>query len=562
MPTVAELERLDALVRRLTPVASMQRGELIRAEDWNVVVGALIEVARAVLAEAREGIVPDHEHVDQVSIGWMDPRLRALIERGPLSEPTAVSRFDGLERRLVQAVERMGRLEESTREARSIASELANKDEKRATDLNSIRRSVEAIPDAREDVLTLRETLRGIQTDVLRAIEVGEGLEVNGQPFDAAQYDERLRGVEELRDRLTTPEGTLLDAGALEVRLAELINTFVTQDQLDDVLSNRQFELPDDQFATLEDTLTNRLGERFTDDLNRTATELRAEMTQQFGEVDGMVGRAIGDALPGINENVLGTVRSEIAEQVGASREVILATLDEQIGAVESRMLGKLDAQLGGLEERLTADLVARMDSRIAAEVNPLRADIKGLDARTRQNSDAIAELNTRQTAIDTRIEVVARDAAKARQTLQTNVLGEMDRRMQQQAEVYDRRFVEIEDRLQGRIDVAVDDASNSLAARLEQMTAATARREIQIAINQLRGEIREIAREEGSVAMEGIRRAVQTQLDQSFARIPAVVSAEVRTQTANLPELVRKEINLRSGTIPGSGTIIRGGGG
>ena len=35
MPTVAELERLQALVSRLTPLADVRRGELIRADDWN-----------------------------------------------------------------------------------------------------------------------------------------------------------------------------------------------------------------------------------------------------------------------------------------------------------------------------------------------------------------------------------------------------------------------------------------------------------------------------------------------------------------------------------------------
>ena len=82
MPTVADLERLDALVKRLVPLADVQRGELIQAQQWNLVVGALIEVARAVLAEEREGHVAAHGHPDQVTPGWLDPRLRTLVERG------------------------------------------------------------------------------------------------------------------------------------------------------------------------------------------------------------------------------------------------------------------------------------------------------------------------------------------------------------------------------------------------------------------------------------------------------------------------------------------------
>jgi hypothetical protein len=99
MPTVAELERLAALAKALTPLTSVRAGTLIRAEDWNTVVGALIELARAVLSSSKEGAVAAHEHPDQVSIGWLDAQLRFLIERGPLADPAATSRVDELGRK-------------------------------------------------------------------------------------------------------------------------------------------------------------------------------------------------------------------------------------------------------------------------------------------------------------------------------------------------------------------------------------------------------------------------------------------------------------------------------
>ena len=260
MPTAAELDRLEGLITRLTPIATVQRGELIRADDWNAVVGALIEVARAVLVDERAAAVPTHEHIDNVTVGWLDPRLRALVEKGPLAEPTSVARFDAIDRQLTQTVGRMTQLDDTIREARNIASGVADRDQKREADLSSIRRSVEAIPDAREDVLTLRETIRGVQADVRRAIQIGEGLQVGGQPFNAAQYDERLRGVEQLRQRLTAPDGTVFDAPALERRLSALTNTFITQQRLDDALANRPIEIPPDRLEFLKTTL--RTGSR------------------------------------------------------------------------------------------------------------------------------------------------------------------------------------------------------------------------------------------------------------------------------------------------------------
>src|SRR3954454_8136063 len=97
MPTVEELDRLTALLTQLTPLAAQQPGELVRAADWNKVVGTLVEVVRS-LVDDRDRPVPPHEHADQVAVGWLHPRLRQLVEQGPLGDPAAVTRVDALER--------------------------------------------------------------------------------------------------------------------------------------------------------------------------------------------------------------------------------------------------------------------------------------------------------------------------------------------------------------------------------------------------------------------------------------------------------------------------------
>ena len=56
MPTVADLERLNALTTRLNPLGDAAQGEIIRAEDWNTLVEALMQVARVVLAEDRQAV--------------------------------------------------------------------------------------------------------------------------------------------------------------------------------------------------------------------------------------------------------------------------------------------------------------------------------------------------------------------------------------------------------------------------------------------------------------------------------------------------------------------------
>lgn len=561
MPTVGELERLEALVTRLRPIGEVQRGELIRAEDWNTVVRALIEGLRAVLSDATQaGAVSAHEHVDQVSIGWLDPRVRTLLEKGPLGEPTATTKLDGFERRIALSTERLTQLDESIRETRNITSDIAVREEKRDTDLLDLRRSVDAIPDAREDVLTLRETLRGVQTDVRRAIEIGDGLRVNGQPFNATAFDQRLGGVEALRERLTSPDGTIFDANALERRLTALTNTFVTRPQLDDVLT-RPVNLSADQMLILEENLTNRVGQRFTDDLNRSSTDLRAEMAQRFATVDGLVGQRITDATPGVTTSVLGTVRTEIDNRAAANRTELLNVLEQRLATSAAGVLSTLDQRLSGFETRVTANLTELMTTRIGDALTPLRADITRLDAGTRQNSDAITRIDRTQADQGARIETIARNDEQARRGLQTSLIEEMDRRQQLQNTSLDQRFTQLESRIQDRLNTAITDATRSLVPQLEQMAAAAARREAQIVVNQVRGEIRDIAREEVTVVVEGVRTSFRDEVNRSDQRIAGLITSEVRRQTSNLPDLVRNEINVTRPSGPG-GPLIRGGGG
>ena len=74
MASTAQLERVRVLVERLAPLSNAQRGELIRADDWNALVSALVDVARALLDPTAAG-VPTHEHIDQVTLAWLHPCL-------------------------------------------------------------------------------------------------------------------------------------------------------------------------------------------------------------------------------------------------------------------------------------------------------------------------------------------------------------------------------------------------------------------------------------------------------------------------------------------------------
>src|SRR5437867_6395932 len=243
MPTSADLDRLEALVTRLTPLTETAPGELIRAEDWNLVVGALIEVARAAIAEGGpDGEVPPHEHPDQVAPGWLTPGLRDLLERGPLADPAAAGKVGDLERRLGRLTDAADGIRGDITSMRASVSEVATRDLKREASVTQIRRVVEGIGDARDDVATLRGTLSSLQDSVKVAVDVSSRLTIDGQPVDMEAVGTRLKAVEQVRDRLKLPDGNLLDATAFEKRLGDLQGTLVTEQELDEALKNRPGE--------------------------------------------------------------------------------------------------------------------------------------------------------------------------------------------------------------------------------------------------------------------------------------------------------------------------------
>jgi hypothetical protein len=498
MPTAAELERLEGIVRRLTPLSDVQRGELIRAGDWNTLVDALLEVARAVLASGDVNQAVRHEHVDEVNVGWLDPRLRALIEKGPLGEPSAQGKLDGIVRDLVRERDRIATLSASVGETRTLASELALREEVRESALTDVRRSVDAIPDARADVLEVRDTLRNLQTEIGRAIEIGEGLVIDGEPFDASRFAERVTNLEGLQERLTAPDGTMLDASALERRLAELTNTFVTRDEVGDIAGGA-VTLPDDLRVLLEERLAADLGTRFAGDLDRTAAGLRAEITRQFSEVEGLVGRGIADATPGITESTLGAVRGEIAASEDSIRTSILGTLDERIDESTASVLGTLDERTSALEQELTGDLRERMSVQIREAVAPLETSVAQLRGDLATTSTSVTRVEQQQVANSARIEAVERDSRLSQRNLEASLLAAIDQRIAGQTAIFDQRLAQLETGMRDRVSVAVADASAALRTELAQLAASNARREAQLAVSQLRGELVDLTRSEVS---------------------------------------------------------------
>lgn len=543
MPTVAELERLKALVDRLAPVSGVVQGELIRAGDWNALVGAVIEIARAVLAQEIETTPAAHEHPDQVTAGWLEPRLRALIERGPLSDPAAMIRLSALEQRIDRLGSRIEDVNGNLGDVRDRVTEVTTRDLVRQADVTSVRRVVEGLSDSRESVVELRETLRTLQADVSTAVTVGRGLMVDGQPVDMQALVGRLSSVEELRDRLKQPDGSLLDASALEHRLTELTNTLVTQETLDAALATISRDLSPDQLESITGTLRNELSSQVNDSVETLAGQIRAETDARFQEIDATVAQAVSNAMPNIMNSVLNTVRPEIATAVSKGLEQSQALfekrLSETTGALGDDLSQKIaDVQLniensvrGEFERQLPGHIavITEQVTKLARLVEPMSARLDTVEERVAKTADRVEEVN--------------QDLLKRISVIQPGLVSTLDERFAVLRAEMDTRATQADARTRTQIDAAIADSQRALLDKVSQVAITAATNQVNLMKDQLRTEMITISRDQIAGMQDQLRAGVDAQINASLARLPDLVRTEISAAQPALRDSIVSEV-------------------
>ncbi|OMB83814.1 hypothetical protein [Mycolicibacterium conceptionense] len=391
MATVADIERLKALTDRLLPLSSRARGEVIAAADWNTVVGALLELARAVVAAGVPTAVPAHDHPDQVTLGWLDPRLRALIEGGPLSDPGATARVTSIERQAALVSGRLDDVSREVRELRTVTGRQETNDLDRASALTVLSRTVSGMKDPRNEIAALRSSLDAISTNVSAVSAFATGL---GDLTPAALLD-GLSQIDQLRQRLTTPTGTLLDAAEFERRLTELQTTLVTEQELTDAIKSRPARLTAAVKAELLDE-TRVTAQRQAEDSARTLTEaMQTQLSTRIDEVILSAVQAARDAAADFRVDLQTRITTDLTELIKQGQTASDDRLTERFDAAASALRATVD-------QRIT-ELQGSLDDRVSAAITEARPEL--LAAFTATVDDRISgltrQLSTFQTGLD-----------------------------------------------------------------------------------------------------------------------------------------------------------------
>lgn len=155
-----ELDRIQGIVAALQGLGNAQRGDLIRAQQWNDLVSLVGSVAQMLLTTLQqERAVPPHDHPDQVKSSWLDPSLRALIEKGSLADPALVARLTELNGRVSRLEARHDQLRDDTVLVRDRFSELSTRELVRDANIKDVRLLAESKTLPEEKITGIREVL-------------------------------------------------------------------------------------------------------------------------------------------------------------------------------------------------------------------------------------------------------------------------------------------------------------------------------------------------------------------------------------------------------------------
>lgn len=467
MPTVADLQRLDALVQRLGPLRA-RRGEPVEAAAWNAVVEGLVELARAVLARAEADHAPPHEHLGEVGPGWLTPPLRALLERGPLADPVSEERLREGERRARRTDAEIGDLRDTLDGLRGRVDGVVTRDLEREARLVEVDRRAQGVPQTREEILGLRRQLDTIRGDLRESLDRSAALQVNGEPVDLGGLLRRVEAAEEVRERLTTADGDLLDATAIEVRVAELQNEFVSRDELDEIVRDRPV-LDDRPFDDLRDALRESLAPdleraqqealgravrdvegRFDARLDRRLADVDARVAEAAAALEGDLRSAVVEAVRPDLDARLGALGERLDRQDRTIAETVAGRVEEATAAFRTELAGRLDglresvgaldARLGGLRETVGA---------VEAGLGGLRQQVGGVEAE-------VARVGARADGVGARLGAVEgglRELSGSVQSVRANIDEALQsvERVSADLSRFDTRLDEVE---RGRIDV------------------------------------------------------------------------------------------------------------
>jgi len=373
MASSAELNRLNALIIRLVPLTKASPGKLVRADDWNTIVSTLIEVGRAIYAETESQEVPAHNHLDEVSISWLDSALSKRLNGGALSDPIQAGKFSALERKMAQLGKQIGRLKLDIQNALGEVDRIATRDLSREKVLQGLDLRVDGLRDAREDVGELRLTLQGLNQQITTVQTIGDQLRgPTGSIIDVSSLSQQVNELSTLREQLKDANGEILTGIGIDQKIAEALNKLGAKNDLNDAATpqpgNDREGISELVKAELDSRIALALDARINTTLNTFRTSVDSNVNRQLQGLDARIRTAIDNEFPRLESRV----QLDLQNQLAKNTSTIDALIRQQVEAEFKQRLTRGELLDGANREGLVKELSNTIDESIAGSLRGL----------------------------------------------------------------------------------------------------------------------------------------------------------------------------------------------
>jgi predicted flap endonuclease-1-like 5' DNA nuclease len=178
---------------------------------------------------------------------------------------------------------------------------------------------------------------------VQTAVEGAEKFKTGGDIADFEKIHSRLRAMEVLKERLTMPQGDLLDALALEKRLTELNNTYVTKEELSEVLGGKLPEKAIPDLSRIKEELYDSVVTAVREEQGKREERLKGELLAAIPDVDAAVERGIKEKAAVLMKEEMARLQNQIPELIekglsGKWEELVTRRIQEVLAETKTEI--------------------------------------------------------------------------------------------------------------------------------------------------------------------------------------------------------------------------------
>ena len=415
MVAQGQLDRIAALIDRLRPLASKQRGMPVEAEDWNTLVDAVVgvigiarEQQRGAGTQLEERFAPRaHEHLSEVDIGWLDADLKSNLAQteSTVSTRQAISALTTRIEGLAAEVARLTRTSETQQKDidRSAVDNL-----ERGRLLRSFEDRFGGLENLRTTVTGITQSLDGVQRNLTRVLDLGNSLsDPTGARIDVAKLRRDVADLQALGENLRGVDGSVLRMRDVELRLRE-VQDAVGVGQANG-LDSRIAVATAAAEARSNATLDSRF-EAFRADVNTrneaSAAALRTQLTAEVASARTAIDNSVTARLAEAETRSDASIETKLGARTEALRQSLL---NEARAAIDTR-LATLPNQIGAQVNASTAELATALRAELASGAASNRAAMEQLlatratEVETRLNAGLDTRLQNRNEALRTEL--------------------------------------------------------------------------------------------------------------------------------------------------------------